>query len=91
MQNLNKRQKWLTPRRNLTIGDVVIICEDNVPRNKWPLAQVIEVFSGKDGLVRHVKLQLGSSSINDKGKRTSDLTVLERPIQKLVVLFESEE
>ena len=88
LQQLNRRQKWLTPRRNLRIGDIVIVCDDNAPRNEWPLARITEVITGKDGLVRRVRLQMGTSRLDNKGKRLSTLTVLERPVQKLVLLLE---
>jgi len=38
--NLNSTQKWFTPKRNLKIGDVVIV-QDDVPRNEWPLGKII--------------------------------------------------
>ena len=78
LQNLQVRQKWSRPCRNLCVGDIVIIKNDNVPRNQWNLAKVIKVFPGKDGRVRKVKLA------------TSD-TELERPVQKLVLLLRNKE
>jgi len=30
-------------------GDLVLIAEDNLVRNRWPLGHVVEVFTGKDG------------------------------------------
>ena len=54
-----------------------------------PLAKVIEVTKGRDGLVRHAKVQLGTSRLDNKGKHVSSLTVLERPVQELVLLIEA--
>ena len=57
--NLSLRQKWFTPRRNLKIGDVVIL-QDEVPRNdEWPLGMVMETSRNQEGLVRAVKVKLG--------------------------------
>ena len=86
---LNKRQKWCTPRRNIQLGDIVIIHDKGSLRSKWPLAKVIEVTKGRDGLVHRAKVQLGTSRLDNKGKRTSSLTVLERPVQELVLLIEA--
>ena len=55
--NLNSRQKWFTPKRNLKIRDVVIV-QDDVPRNEWPLGRIMETTTDKQGLVRSVKIKL---------------------------------
>ena len=75
MLNLNARQKWQVPKRNLLPDDVVIISDDDAARSEWQLARVIEAKEDADGLVRKVKLRV----------RTS---VIERPVQKLVLLLE---
>lgn len=55
-----------------SVGDVVLI-ESNTKRLKWPLAKIIELFPGKDGIVRLVKLRTKSGDIL-------------RPIQRLIPL-----
>ena len=79
--NIARRQRWHTPRRNVRVGDIVIIKEDDIPRNKWKLSKVLEVFQDSDGLVRRAKIQTG--------KRLNKMSIIERPIQKLVVLIEA--
>jgi len=73
LPTLQLRQKWINVSRNLEIGDIVIIMDDNVPRNSWSLGRVIETFSGADGLVRSVKLVTKSSTLT-------------RPVHKLCLL-----
>jgi hypothetical protein len=68
------------------VGDIVIVKEEGSIRNRWPLAKVVEVTPGRDGLVRHVTVQMADSRIDNKGKRLHPPKRLERPIQKLVVL-----
>ena len=34
---LQKRQKWTQPKRSLKIGDVVLVWDEDSPRNQWPL------------------------------------------------------
>ncbi|KAI5616610.1 hypothetical protein C0J50_23778, partial [Silurus asotus] len=35
--NISLRQQWHMPRRNVHVGDVVIVKEDNIPRYEWKL------------------------------------------------------
>ncbi|KAI2646031.1 Glycine--tRNA ligase beta subunit [Labeo rohita] len=84
-----KRQQWHTPRRNVQVGDVVIVKEDNIPRNEWKLARVVETSKDDDGLVRKVKLQMGQSNLGKKGERLAQTSFLERPVQKLVIIVEN--
>ena len=73
---LQKRQKWTTIRKNLAVGDIVLVSAENSPRNSWPLGRVVEVFADKKGLVRRTRVKV-------KG------AVLERPIDKLCSLIEA--
>lgn len=65
-QNCNGKGK----ASSLNPGDVVLIRSDEKNRGKWPLGVVVELFNGRDGVVRAVKLRAGK-------------TFLERPIQHL--------
>lgn len=84
--NLNSRQKWFTSKRNLKIGDVVIV-QDDVPRNEWPLGRIMETTTDKQGLVRSVKIKLGLRNSPKKGN-DAKCSVIERPVQKVVLLIE---
>lgn len=79
LQCLQSRSKWQKPSRNLTVGDVVLVTDDNLPRNQWKLGRVLETVVDDDGLVRKVKLRVNNSS-----------GYLERPIHKLVMICENE-
>ena len=70
----NVRQKWNTIHRNVAVGDIVLVLDKDLPRNRWSKGRVVEVFPGEDGLVRHVDVKTGPK------------TVLQRPITKLVVI-----
>ncbi|XP_068692915.1 uncharacterized protein [Montipora foliosa] len=61
------------PHGRVQRGDVVIIKDENRDRNKWKLGIVEECITGRDGIVRAVKLRAG------KGH-------LERAIQQLYPL-----
>ncbi len=58
-------------------------------RNEWRLGRVSETTTDKDGLVRRVKIQLGDSKLGKKGERLHKVSEVERPVQKLVLLLET--
>ena len=75
---LQDRHKWLHSRRNLTVGDVVLVAAGNTNRNYWTLGRIQQVFPDKKGFVRKVRVKVKSA-------------VLERPVDKLVLLVEKEQ
>ena len=77
---LQNRSKWTQIKPNIQVDSVVVISDENCPRNMWKLGRVVEVFKGDDGLVRKVRLFTGVV-----GGRAH---YLERPIHKLVVLLD---
>ena len=87
---LPERQKWNVPRRNLQPGDVVLLKDDSTARNQWRSARVEETYMDEDGLVRRVRVLVGDAHLNEKGERIRAKSVLERPIQKLVLLWKAE-
>ncbi|XP_033627235.1 uncharacterized protein LOC117290093 [Asterias rubens] len=70
---LQERQKWSKPQRNVQVDDMVLVVDNDLPRNKWLLGRVIETYPGKDQLVRAVKVKTKSSTLT-------------RPVQKLCLL-----
>ena len=74
---MQTRSKWTEKRRNLQIGDVLLLKDEDVGRNKWPMGIVVGTHPGDDGLVRSVEVRISSGSI------------VKRPVNKLVVLVES--
>ena len=66
----------------ITVGDVVIIHDENLPRSCWKMGKVLSLIAGKDGFVRGAKLKV----ISNKGIPN----VVERPLQKLFPLEVSE-
>lgn len=86
LPTLQVRQKWTKEETEIQIGDVVLVKDENLARNSWPLARVVEVFPSQDQRVRKVKLAMGDAALDARGRRKRDVTYLERPIHKLVVL-----
>jgi hypothetical protein len=73
LPELQKRTKWDREEYNLKVGDLVLLMDMQKSRNCWPLAVVLEVHQGQDGLVRSAKV------------KTSETELL-RPISKMVML-----
>ena len=87
LSNIQLRSKWHQKRRNMQIGDVVPLKDEDSLRSHWSMARVIETVTDDDGLVRKVKIML-PALLDKNGKQQSRPTVLERPVQKLVLLLE---
>lgn len=90
LSNLQIRNKWLNKPRNLMVGDIVIIKDDNLPRNCWRLGKITDVKISTDGHVRSVFIRTGDPALDKTGRRISKASVLERPAQKVVLLMEAE-
>lgn len=73
--NLSQRPKWKTQSRNMEVGDMVVVFEDNLPPSKWHLGRIVEVFPSTDGLIRAARVK------TSHGEYT-------RPILKLGLLFQ---
>ncbi|KAH8244619.1 hypothetical protein KR038_011098, partial [Drosophila bunnanda] len=67
------RNKWRAPSRDLRVGDMVVVKEDNFPSNEWRLGRVDAVFPGFDGRVRVVDIRTARG-------------LLKRPVAKAVLL-----
>ena len=77
-------------RKNLRVGDVILIADENYPRGAWPLAQAVEVVTGRDGLVRSATVRTTSTvATRSRRKRKEETSVstviLTRIIAKLSV------
>ena len=60
---LQHRNKWQKVNRNISVGDIVLFIEQNIPRGEWPLGRVskvnvdvrsAEVRTGRSNLLRPV-------------------------------------
>ncbi|XP_072027825.1 uncharacterized protein [Amphiura filiformis] len=74
---LQTRQKWLKPKKNLQVDDIVLVVDNSAPRNSWPMGRIEKIHVGNKGLVRSVTVKTQS-------------TTLDRPINKLCLLLEME-
>ena len=75
--NLQQRSKWCTTQRNLQVGDIVLVKDESLARNQWPLGVVTCADPDDKGFVRSVAVKMQRSP-------------LRRPSNKLVLLVEAE-
>ena len=62
LPTLTRRTKWFQPVRPLEVGDLVVIADNNLPRNCWPKGRVISVVVAKDGQVRQATVQTANTT-----------------------------
>jgi hypothetical protein len=66
------------PKKQISVGDLVLI-EDKLPRNRWKMGVVLELYIGRDGCARGCKLR---TITRNSGK----ISYWNRPINKLYPL-----
>jgi hypothetical protein len=73
---LTTRGKWREDEqdRPVSIGDLVLVVDENLPRGHWELSRVVDVFPGDDGRVRSVKIK---NSRNTFTRPVSTIAILE--------------
>ncbi|XP_047024640.1 uncharacterized protein LOC124633456 [Helicoverpa zea] len=52
LAELQQRTKWRRPDRELKVGDLVILKEDNLPPLCWRLGRITKLYQGPDGVSR---------------------------------------
>lgn len=62
LPGLNVRTKWNQQRRNMKVGDVVLVVEPGTSRGQWPLGRITQTMPGTDGHVRVVRVQIGENN-----------------------------
>ena len=77
LPTLQERKKWNKITRNFVINDIVLVETETIPRSFWPLARIIDVHVGNDGIVGSSKIKLGNS-------------ILVQPRNKLCLLEEAD-
>ena len=60
---LQQRHKWSYVSRNLKMGDLVLLTEENTHRGQWPFGRVTRVHKAKDGHVRSVEIKTKTGSL----------------------------
>ena len=75
LHTLQIRTKWQQIKPNLKTGDIVMYKPKDIFACRWPLAKVVEVYPGTDGLVRAVLIQPATGEAK------------KRPVTKLSLIY----
>lgn len=95
LSTLQQRTKWKTPIKNLKVGQLVTIKDDESPPTKWLMARVVKIKPGKDNHVRVAQLRTAKVTGQIKpGKDIREMVaelktnygVAERSVHNLCVL-----
>jgi hypothetical protein len=62
LQCLQVRTKNYKEQVPISLGELVILKDDNIDQGDWPLARIIELCPGKDGIVRVVRVKTSAGS-----------------------------
>jgi len=73
IHSLLPRPKWKASTDDIQPGRLCLIRNEITPPTRWPLARIVDIHPGEDGLVRVVTVRTASSE-------------LKRPVVKLVLL-----
>ncbi|KAK7933355.1 hypothetical protein WMY93_004251 [Mugilogobius chulae] len=103
--NLFIRSKWHTLERNVAVGDIVWLCDQNALRGQFRLGRIVAAVPDRKGVVRDVDVLVASGSyvpvlqsrfaaqdsVAQDQKAKFSCTVLHRDVRRLVVLLPVEE
>jgi hypothetical protein len=86
-------RKWNADIRNLCVGDVVLVLENDPKSNTYKLARVTEANPDKDGKVRSVKVTYKSYTCKSGAATYSGSTdiTISRSVQRLCLIVPIEE
>ena len=73
INDLQRRSKWFKDRRNIEVGDVVIIKDKLLKRNMWKTGVVEYTHQSKDNIVRSCSVRTPKASYR---RAVKDLVVL---------------
>lgn len=73
LQRQQSISKWHHPSNDIKVGSLVLLTDERFPPAKWPLARVLKLHPGKDGLTRVVTIKTA-------------IAKCQRPIHKLAIL-----
>ena len=84
------QQKWHVDKRNLQVGDIVLVPDNKSSKGDWKLAEVSKADPGPDSKVRDVVLRYKTQ--DDKKVYTGAIDIeISRPVHRLVVIVPIEE
>lgn len=79
LPDLVRRTKWYDQTtRDLEVGDIVVIVDENLPRNNWPKGRILRVIPSADGRIRKATVQTTQGIYNRPSSKLARLDVQRR-------------
>lgn len=78
LSSLQPRRKWQSTQPNLEPGSIVLLKDQQLKRNEWPLGIVTQVFPSKDNSVRKAEIKVS---------RHDGTKLYQRPLSELILLL----
>ncbi|KAG1690267.1 Seipin [Nymphon striatum] len=75
LRNLPPSIKKFQAKGAIEVGALVLIREDHLPRMQWPLGIVVDLYPGRDGLIRSVRIKTSKGEVNRPIQRLHSLEV----------------
>ena len=72
LPTLSTRTKWTNKQQNFAAGDLVIVRNKSIPKSHCPLARIVSIYPGDNGILRTVKTRTPSGEF----VRPSQLLIL---------------
>lgn len=82
LSTLQGRRKWHSERKNLEVGNLVLLKDGQAKRNHWPMGIVVKTFPSQDGKVRKVEVKVATGGTCRTFLRPITDTVLLLPNEK---------
>ena len=67
---VQKRQKWIKGKGELSKGTIVVVIDKDDRCNRWPLGVIIDIYPGRDGVTRVARIR------TSQGEYTRNVTRL---------------
>ena len=87
---LQERQKWHRSNYTYKVGDLVILTDQNLPRNQWSLGKITAVYPDIKGVVRVVKIKVAKYKNEKSPNAKFGCVELERPTSKIILIQSSD-
>lgn len=82
LPELTRRSKWFDQNvSNLEVSDMVIVIDEQLPRNSWPQGKIINTFKSADGNVRKATVQTAHNSYMRPVTKLARLDVSEAVVE----------
>lgn len=83
LPTLTRRGKWFNRVSPIKVDDIVVVADQDLPRNCWPKGRVVSTNLGKDGQVRSAVIQTKSGILTRPAVKIAVLDVAGLPINPI--------